>query len=342
MYPRMGPDPDPEDPAMHYDLYSSLGLSPSTPTSEIRQELHRRLANGAPLENLGGEEEVTVALAILGDPQKRYLYDSMLNDPTAPEITVDAIRELAELELNPGRRDASPSPVAAASPVTPPPPEPGRVPDVAPSAPTTDPRTRLPGGVTEERRQASPSHRVRGKSSWPALVGAGLIGVLVGAGGFWAIDAAGDSNGGGNQAEALLGLVGAGPLEEQEATGRQVIDDMISYYNAGDADGMLNMMCGTVEPPMGAIADYNGTFGVDELDIIEYSAPFNAVGMDRRDADSFVMSFRAEDANDGVVEFEIFQEASVIIQSTYTNGWCVSGLDPVFGKDAYNRNQPGQ
>ncbi len=333
---------------MHYDLYSSLGISSSTPTSEIELDLQRRLGSGTPLKNLGGEEEVRVALAILGDPQKRHLYDSMFHDPSAPEITVNAIRELAELELDAGHQASSPSAVDSGAlgldtdadkshPVVSPP-----AVEVASSTPPADTQTRPPGGVTEERRQASPSHRGKEKSSWPALVGVGLIGVLIGAGGFWAVDAARDSDGSDDPTGALLGLVGAGPLGEQEATGRQVIDDMIGYYNAGDADGMLNMMCGTTAPLLGSMVGYNGTYGDDELDVVDYSAPFDAVGMDRRDADSFVMSFRAEDANDGVVEFDIFQEASVIIHASYDNGWCIGGLDPVFGKEAYNRNQPGQ
>lgn len=78
----------------HYDLYQALNLDRSKAPDEISAELSERLEKNE-LDNIGGREEVEIARAILGDPQKRTTYDSRLDDPNAPEVDVNALRQLA-------------------------------------------------------------------------------------------------------------------------------------------------------------------------------------------------------------------------------------------------------
>lgn len=80
----------------HYNLYDSLNLETSSSSEEIASELDVRIQEGN-LDNLGGIEEVKLAKQILGDPEKRAKYDERLADASAPDITVDKIRELAAL-----------------------------------------------------------------------------------------------------------------------------------------------------------------------------------------------------------------------------------------------------
>lgn len=81
----------------HYDLYSSLGLERTGSSADIVTDLQRRLDDGR-TDNPGGEEELRLASTILGDPEKRRLYDTRINDPDAPPVTISAIRELAALQ----------------------------------------------------------------------------------------------------------------------------------------------------------------------------------------------------------------------------------------------------
>src|SRR5699024_12841791 len=74
----------------HYDLYQALNLDRSKAPDEISAELSERLEKNE-LDNIGGREEVEIARAILGDPQKRTAYDSRLDDPNAPEVDVNEI-----------------------------------------------------------------------------------------------------------------------------------------------------------------------------------------------------------------------------------------------------------
>ncbi|HEY4598151.1 hypothetical protein [Corynebacterium sp.] len=83
----------------HYDLYQALNLDRSKAPDEISAELSERLEKNE-LDNIGGREEVEIARAILGDPQKRTAYDSRLDDPNAPEVDVNALRQLAAADFS--------------------------------------------------------------------------------------------------------------------------------------------------------------------------------------------------------------------------------------------------
>lgn len=82
----------------HYNLYETLGLNRNDSTANLRSALESRLADGK-FDNPGGEEEVKLAINVLGDDQKRGLYDSRLNDPNADDVDVSALRQLSELNL---------------------------------------------------------------------------------------------------------------------------------------------------------------------------------------------------------------------------------------------------
>ena len=98
----------------HYDLYQALNLDRSKTPEEISAELSNRLENNE-LDNIGGREEVEIARAILGDPQKRTAYDSRLDDPNAPEVDVNALRQLAAADFSAGTAPAG-DPAAGAAP----------------------------------------------------------------------------------------------------------------------------------------------------------------------------------------------------------------------------------
>lgn len=82
----------------HYNLYSSLGLDRSQSAESIEYEIEQRI-NAGLINNPGGIDELQVAQRVLGDPDRRAIYDRRLDDPYAPEITVDALRQLATTEV---------------------------------------------------------------------------------------------------------------------------------------------------------------------------------------------------------------------------------------------------
>lgn len=86
-------------PVAHYDLYSTLGIDRSLDSVSIAAYLDNIQFQGT-FTNPGGLEEIRIARAILGDQYRRSMYDSRLYDPHAPEITVDALRDLAGLGNN--------------------------------------------------------------------------------------------------------------------------------------------------------------------------------------------------------------------------------------------------
>ena len=88
----------------HYNLYKSLGLDRDQASIALCAELDRRISSGA-TSNPGGQEELEVARAILGDPARRSVYDFQLDDHNAPDITVAALRQLAAMDLNPPELD---------------------------------------------------------------------------------------------------------------------------------------------------------------------------------------------------------------------------------------------
>lgn len=90
----------------HYNLYETLGLDRNDSSVNLRSVLESRLAGGI-FDNPGGEEEIKLAINVLGDEQKRALYDSRLNDSTADDIDVAALRQLGELNLGGANPSAS-------------------------------------------------------------------------------------------------------------------------------------------------------------------------------------------------------------------------------------------
>lgn len=84
----------------HYDLYASLGLPTTADSASLAAELDRRMSSA---DRFTGAqyEELRCARLILGDPQRRSIYDVQRQNPAAREITFAALQELAELPLAP-------------------------------------------------------------------------------------------------------------------------------------------------------------------------------------------------------------------------------------------------
>lgn len=82
----------------HYDFYRILNIDRSSSEQEIIDALDNRIAMGE-TNNPGGIEELRLAQAVLGDPQRRHIYDSTLDNPQAPDINVIAIKELSTLPI---------------------------------------------------------------------------------------------------------------------------------------------------------------------------------------------------------------------------------------------------
>lgn len=82
----------------HYNLYESLGIDRNTSTQDIAEDIDKRLSTGN-TSNPGGEDELQVARQVIADPTKRGMYDARLDDPSAPEIDIAALRDLSELQV---------------------------------------------------------------------------------------------------------------------------------------------------------------------------------------------------------------------------------------------------
>lgn len=95
----------------HYDLYDALGLDRSQDSVNLAQQIDQKINSGV-ATNPGGPEELRIARDILGNDQRRRMYDSKLNDPTAPDINIAALRDLAKLKVaenNSSATDAAPT-----------------------------------------------------------------------------------------------------------------------------------------------------------------------------------------------------------------------------------------
>lgn len=90
----------------HYDFYRILNIDRNSSEQEIINTLENRIAMGE-TNNPGGIEELRLAQAVLGDPQRRHIYDSTLNNPQAPDINVVAIKELSTLPIDGATRPSS-------------------------------------------------------------------------------------------------------------------------------------------------------------------------------------------------------------------------------------------
>lgn len=92
----------------HYNLYESLGLDRAKDPATIAGELDERINSGV-ATNPGGMEELQIARNILGDPQRRSLYDQKLDDDNAPDINIAALRDLSNANFG-GGAQSQPAP----------------------------------------------------------------------------------------------------------------------------------------------------------------------------------------------------------------------------------------
>lgn len=90
---------------MSIDLYYIYGLDRAQPPEALAQQLTERLSATDPSDSLT-RGRIETAQAILGDSQRRAIYDQQLGDPSGPPITEQTLAALA------GR------PVPAAPPLT--------------------------------------------------------------------------------------------------------------------------------------------------------------------------------------------------------------------------------
>ena len=78
--------------AQPVDYYSALGLNPASPAHALLAQLSHRIAQ----TTIGPERHLMEqARAILGDPEKKQVYDTRLRDPQAPPWTPAELHELA-------------------------------------------------------------------------------------------------------------------------------------------------------------------------------------------------------------------------------------------------------
>ena len=94
----------------HHNFYDSLGLDRGKDAETLGKVIDERL-NSQSL-NDAARDELQVARRILGDPGRRKIYDTRLDDPTAPTIDVPALRQMAAAD--PGSAGASHSSAAPA------------------------------------------------------------------------------------------------------------------------------------------------------------------------------------------------------------------------------------
>lgn len=102
---------------IHYNFYESLDIDRDSSTGEIREELSGRLDSlrreGTP-EYDPKVQEVSTALNVLGDDDKRALHDERLDDPLAPRMGIAELRTLATTGSFPGGHSAPSAPGASA------------------------------------------------------------------------------------------------------------------------------------------------------------------------------------------------------------------------------------
>lgn len=81
----------------HYDLYQDLGLERSHTAAELFQELNSRLQQLDPGAHADRDKLQTVQ-KILGDAQRRSVYDAQLENASAPTIDIARLREIAAMQ----------------------------------------------------------------------------------------------------------------------------------------------------------------------------------------------------------------------------------------------------
>ena len=78
----------------HIDLYNELSLDRSLKSEDIDKRLAQQLAETPESDN-ARRDMLATSRAILGNPQRRAVYDSGLADPNSPEWTVRRLHSLA-------------------------------------------------------------------------------------------------------------------------------------------------------------------------------------------------------------------------------------------------------
>lgn len=98
-----------------YTFYSSLGLDRDRDPQQLAAQLDQWLK--MPGLDRAQVAELQAARAILGDPVKRTEYDRRIDDPSAPDMTMAEMQELAARQSAPGwgRPDAGASAAAGSS-----------------------------------------------------------------------------------------------------------------------------------------------------------------------------------------------------------------------------------
>lgn len=77
----------------HHNFYDSLGLDRGKDAEALGKDIDQRLQSQS-LDD-ATRDELQVARRILGDPGRRKIYDTRLDDPSAPTIDVRALRQMA-------------------------------------------------------------------------------------------------------------------------------------------------------------------------------------------------------------------------------------------------------
>lgn len=80
----------------HHNFYDSLGLDRSNDADTLGREIDQRLQSQS--LNDATRDELQVARRILGDSGRRKVYDTRLDDPSAPVLDVRALRQIAAAE----------------------------------------------------------------------------------------------------------------------------------------------------------------------------------------------------------------------------------------------------
>ncbi len=88
-----------------FDFYKSLGIERSSASDDISGHIDQLLR--APNLSRARYDELTTARRILGDPDKRRVYDQALSDPSA-HMGVPELHRLAYAPVNPGGASAPP------------------------------------------------------------------------------------------------------------------------------------------------------------------------------------------------------------------------------------------
>lgn len=89
----------------HHNFYESLGLDRSKDAATLGADIDKQLASSTLTD--AKKDELQVAREVLGHSGRRAAYDSKLDDPNAPTITVAALRELARADFGPDEKAAA-------------------------------------------------------------------------------------------------------------------------------------------------------------------------------------------------------------------------------------------